>query len=156
MKKAIDYYRKIMREALDGLEGLLKDANLEESVEIAYVLYDSSERASDGLEEVKTRIRKSLGAPEAGVHKIEGLSNRQASVTVPKLRYGLRRGHKREDLQDLFTQEQLDLMFPTRTSVSVNRDAIEEFLPTATPEQKEALVSAIQQRDPTYRVSFKK
>jgi len=162
-KQAIEMYRQAILGGLDGLRSMLKDGLtegdvlLEERLDVAFLLWDTIQAAKEGLEPIKGALRDRVADQPPGVVKFAGVNGRQSVVTIPQAKYVVRKGVVPKDvLSHLLDEEELETLFAEKTTITPNREAIEEMLEEADDALKDALVRVLDQQTPTIRISFRR
>lgn len=149
---------KNFRATLKALEDSLKDAPQEHVVEVGTTIAAMINSASDILEEVKTNLREDALSElkhEPGSITFNGKDIGEVTVTVPSPRLQLLKDVDPEVLKTVLGDD-FDLYFDTKVRYVPRKTAGPLVMKLASGREKTVLLSSLEEREGTPRVSFKK
>lgn len=149
---------KEIRARLRAMEDSLADAPVEHHVEVGNVLYTLGREINDTLETIKGRVREEAAKTsngDPGVVRLSGILTSGAKVTFPKPRLKWRKGVDPEALKPVLG-DRFDLYVDTVTKYKPRANAPGLIVKVASDDEKKVLLSSIEERPDTPRVSFTK
>lgn len=155
--KAREFLESIQAQ-VRALEASLEGAPREHVVEVGYTLANLISTASQALEPIKTRLREEAVkdlSHQAGSISFEGSGLGMVTVTVPKPQLKLSKGVDINQLK-LTLAEDFDTYFDTKVVYTPRKTIVPLVVKLASGDKKTTLLSSIEEREPTPRVSFKK
>lgn len=150
--------KQLLKNVLTSLADHFDSSSMtEEKISVGNLLWKNIKECSALLDRkvkpfLRSEARKRL--PTEGQVKMAGMGQAMCKVVIPKKRLSLKKNTHVESLRDHLGNTLFSTLFEERVSYVPNPQNIEAVLPSLSDQQKAVLLSAIEEKEMTPRVSF--
>lgn len=141
---------------LEDLDAMLEQAkDPARRVSLGQILWVLRDQMELRLEPLKKELRLLAKGAKPGTIKLAGeTEDHLAAITVPSPKFVLRKGVDVDELK-LALGEDFHRLFEEKITYTPNKKALEQEFKNASPERKQLLTRALDQKGGTVRISFR-